>query len=31
MMAKMFFPPYTEAKKKLIRLTVDSLRWPSPF
>jgi aldehyde dehydrogenase (NAD+) len=31
MTAKMFFPPYTEAKKKLIRLTVDSLRWPSPF
>ncbi|RZI81812.1 MAG: aldehyde dehydrogenase family protein [Rubrivivax sp.] len=31
MMAKMFFPPYTEGKKKLIRLTVDSLRWPSLF
>jgi aldehyde dehydrogenase (NAD+) len=31
MMAKMFFPPYTGLKKKLIRMTVDSLRWPSPF
>jgi aldehyde dehydrogenase (NAD+) len=31
MMAKMFFPPYTDTKKKLIRLTVDSLRWPSLF
>jgi aldehyde dehydrogenase (NAD+) len=31
MMAKMFFPPYTEAKKKMIRFTVDSLRWPSLF
>ena len=31
MLAKMFFPPYTEAKKKLIRFTVDSLRWPSLF
>ncbi|MEY4764137.1 MAG: hypothetical protein RI907_810, partial [Pseudomonadota bacterium] len=29
MMAKMFFPPYTGLKQKLIRLTVDSLRLPS--
>jgi aldehyde dehydrogenase (NAD+) len=31
MMAKMFFPPYTGLKQKLIRWTVDSLRLPSPF
>ncbi len=31
MMAKMFFPPYTGFKQKLIRWTVDSLRLPSPF
>jgi len=31
MLARMFFPPYTGLKRKLIRLTVDSLRLPSPF
>ena len=31
MMAKMFFPPYTGLKQKLIRWTVDSLRLPSLF
>jgi aldehyde dehydrogenase (NAD+) len=31
MMAKMFFPPYTGLKKKIIRWTVDSLRLPSLF
>jgi aldehyde dehydrogenase (NAD+) len=31
MMAKMFFPPYTGFKQKLIRWTVDSLRLPSLF
>lgn len=31
MMAKMFFPPYTGVKQKLIRWTVDSLRLPSLF
>lgn len=31
LVAKMFFPPYTDFKKKLIRMTVDSLRWPSLF
>jgi aldehyde dehydrogenase (NAD+) len=31
LMAKLFFPPYTGLKKKLIRWTVDSLRLPSPF
>jgi aldehyde dehydrogenase (NAD+) len=31
LMAKMFFPPYTGLKQKLIRWTVDSLRLPSPF
>ncbi len=31
LMAKMFFPPYTGFKKKLIRWTVDSLRLPSLF
>ncbi len=29
MMAKLFFPPYTGFKQKLIRWTVDSLRLPS--
>ena len=29
MLAQLFFPPYTDFKKKLIRLTVDSLRLPS--
>jgi aldehyde dehydrogenase (NAD+) len=29
LMAKLFFPPYTGLKKKLIRWTVDSLRLPS--
>ncbi len=31
MMAKLFFPPYTGFKQKLIRWTVDSLRLPSLF
>jgi len=31
MVAKMFFPPYTGVKQKLIRWTVDSLRLPSLF
>jgi aldehyde dehydrogenase (NAD+) len=31
LMAKMFFPPYTGLKQKLIRWTVDSMRLPSPF
>lgn len=31
MMAKMFFPPYTGLKQKMIRWTVDSLRLPSLF
>jgi aldehyde dehydrogenase (NAD+) len=31
MMARMFFPPYTGFKQKLIRWTVDSLRLPSLF
>jgi len=31
LMAKLFFPPYTGLKKKLIRWTVDSLRLPSLF
>ena len=31
LMAKLFFPPYTGLKQKLIRWTVDSLRLPSPF
>jgi aldehyde dehydrogenase (NAD+) len=31
LMARLFFPPYTGLKKKLIRWTVDSLRLPSPF
>lgn len=29
MMAKMFFPPFTGLKTKLIRMTVDSLKLPS--
>jgi len=29
MMVQLFFPPYTDFKKKIIRLTVDSLRLPS--
>ena len=29
MVAKLFFPPYTDFKKRLIRMTVDSLRLPS--
>lgn len=31
LMARLFFPPYTGLKKKLIRWTVDSLRLPSLF
>jgi aldehyde dehydrogenase (NAD+) len=31
LMAKLFFPPYTGFKQKLIRWTVDSLRLPSLF
>jgi aldehyde dehydrogenase (NAD+) len=31
LMAKLFFPPYTGLKQKLIRWTVDSLRLPSLF
>lgn len=31
MMAKLFFPPYTGFKRRLIRMTVDSLRLPSLF
>lgn len=31
LMARMFFPPYTGLKQKLIRWTVDSLRLPSLF
>ena len=31
MMARMFFPPYTEARKKIIRMVADSLRLPSLF
>ncbi|WP_290872921.1 aldehyde dehydrogenase family protein [Aquabacterium sp.] len=31
LMARMFFPPYTGLKQKLIRWTVDSLRLPSIF
>ena len=31
MMARLFFPPYTGVKAKLIRWTVDSLRLPSIF
>ena len=31
MVAKLFFPPFTNIKKKCIRLMVDSLRWPSVF
>jgi aldehyde dehydrogenase (NAD+) len=31
LMAKLFFPPYTGVKQKLIRWTVDSLRLPSLF
>ena len=31
LMAKMFFPPYTGLKQKMIRWTVDSLRLPSLF
>ncbi|HET8693282.1 MAG TPA: aldehyde dehydrogenase family protein [Aquabacterium sp.] len=31
LMAKLFFPPYTNFKQKLIRATVDILRLPSIF
>lgn len=31
MVAKLFFPPFTALTKKIIRLVVDSLRWPSLF
>lgn len=31
MVAKLFFPPFTGWKKKIIRMTVDSMRWPSLF
>ena len=31
MMAKLFFPPYTGWKQKVIRWTVDSLKLPSLF
>lgn len=31
LMAKLFFPPYTDFKQKLIRATVDILRLPSLF
>lgn len=31
MLARMFFPPYTGLKQKLVRWTVDSLRLPSLF
>ena len=31
LMAKLFFPPYTGLKQKLIRWTVDSLKLPSLF
>lgn len=31
LMAKLFFPPYTGFKQKLIRWTVDSLKLPSLF
>ncbi|MDE2402354.1 MAG: aldehyde dehydrogenase family protein [Burkholderiales bacterium] len=31
MTARMFFPPYTDTKKKLIRLTINSLRLPTLF
>ncbi len=31
LMAKLFFPPYTGFKQKIIRWTVDSLRLPSIF
>jgi aldehyde dehydrogenase (NAD+) len=31
LMAKLFFPPYTGFKQKLIRATVDILRLPSIF
>lgn len=31
MMARLFFPPYTGFKQKLVRWTVDSLRLPSLF
>jgi aldehyde dehydrogenase (NAD+) len=31
MSVKMFFPPYTGLTMKLIKMTVDSLRWPKLF
>ena len=31
LMAKLFFPPYTDFKQKLIRATVDILRLPKLF
>ncbi|WP_338440691.1 aldehyde dehydrogenase family protein, partial [uncultured Aquabacterium sp.] len=31
LMAKLFFPPYTGFKQKIIRWTVDSLKLPSLF
>jgi aldehyde dehydrogenase (NAD+) len=31
MVAKLFFPPYTGFKPKLIRMVVDSLKLPKLF
>ena len=28
MMVRLFFPPYDESRRKIIRMTVDSMKWP---
>jgi aldehyde dehydrogenase (NAD+) len=28
MMVRLFFPPYDENRRKIIRMTVDSMKWP---
>lgn len=28
MMVRLFFPPYDESRRKIIKMTVDSMKWP---